>query len=82
MARVESFSDNEHVVVRIEMPGLDLAHDVLLELRDDELGINVQHVEGGSREQVSHRVVLPHRVDADDIEQTYTDGVLEIRINL
>ena len=82
VAKVQAVSDNHGVVVRIEMAGLDPAHDVTLELRDDALDINVQHVEGNSCEQVSHRVALPHAVDQDDVEHTYTDGVLEIRVAL
>lgn len=82
MAKVQAVSDNHNVVVRIEMAGLDPARDVALELRDDALDIKVQHVEGGSCEQVSHRVALPHAVDARDIQRTYTDGVLEIRVPL
>jgi HSP20 family protein len=82
VAKVQAVSDNHHVVVRIEMAGLDPARDVALELRDRELDIKVQHVEGGSSEQVSHRVALPHPVDERDIERSYADGVLEIRVTI
>jgi HSP20 family molecular chaperone IbpA len=82
VAKVQAVSDNDHIVVRIEMAGLDPANDVALELHDHALDINVQHVEGTSREQVSHRVALPHVIDARDIERTYADGVLEIRVKL
>ena len=79
MAKVVSHADGNHVVVRIELAGIDPAADVRLQVRDGMLAIEVRHAENGRTEHVTHRVSLPAGVTDADLRMTVVDDVLEIR---
>lgn len=79
MARVVSHSDGRHVVVKIELAGLDPDTDVRLEVRGQVLEIEVRHVDDGGSELVSHEVSIPPGVTRDDLRLSLAGDVLEIR---
>jgi HSP20 family protein len=82
VAKVVSHSDGRHVLVRIELAGIDPDADVRLEVRDQVLDIEVHHVDGGRSESVSHQVSIPAGVTRDDLRLTLAGDVLEIRADV
>jgi HSP20 family molecular chaperone IbpA len=79
VAKVVSHSDGRHVMVQIELDGIDPDADVRLEVRDQVLEIEVRHVDDSGSERVSHQVSIPAGVTRDDLRLTLAGDVLEIR---
>ena len=92
MLRVEEFDQDGTLVVRAEMPGIDLDKDVEISVADGMLTIQAERT---SEEETSkkhfHRkeirygsfsrtLPLPEGVKEDDVEASYKDGILEIRV--
>jgi HSP20 family protein len=92
MIRIEEYRDGETFVVRAELPGIDPEKDVevtasegMLHLHaerreehmEDEGGMHRRELRYGS---FSRTLPLPPGARADDIEATYKDGMLEVRI--
>lgn len=87
----EVFDDDDKVVVRLEVPGMD-KDDFELHLRDDYLV--VQGEKRGSRErtigryhvtecaygQFERAIPLPGEVDSDRASAIYRDGVLRVEL--
>ena len=81
----------DHFVLKADLPGL-AESDVKLEVQDGALTISGERkAEHEQREKGWHRIersfgsfsrslTLPDGVDADRIEASFTDGVLEVRI--
>jgi HSP20 family molecular chaperone IbpA len=80
MATVSTQQVNGQVLVRVEMPGLDPANDVRIELREGSLALEIRHTEQGRTEQVSQVISIPSGVTADDVKMTRTAEGMEIRI--
>ncbi len=86
---VESFIRGEELVVRADLPGIDPKH-VELAVERDRLTIKGERklVDEGKRGEEFYRevsygrferiIALPAGVDADSVQATYHDGVLEI----
>jgi HSP20 family protein len=92
MIRVDEFRDGETLVVHAELPGIDPEKDVEVtvtdgilhlhaerreEHKEDDGGVNRRELRYGS---FSRTLPLPPGAKADDIEATYKDGMLEVRI--
>lgn len=88
MVRVEDFVEDGSYVLRAEVPGLDPEKDVEVTVQGDVLTIS-----GERREEKKDRnhqefhygsfrrsVTLPPGADADAVEASYTDGVLEVKV--
>jgi HSP20 family protein len=86
---VDVEENDDAFVVEAELPGVKL-DDVSVDLQDNELRI---HGEVKERErtgilrrqtrrtgQFDYRVVLPHEVDADNIEANLHEGVLRVQV--
>jgi HSP20 family protein len=81
----------DHLVLRADLPGLD-AEDVNIELKDGVLTVSgerkTEHEEQADTfyrvergyGRFSRSMSLPERIDADRIEATFDNGVLEVRI--
>lgn len=94
MVRVEEFRDGNDVVVRAELPGIDPDKDVELTVSDGTLRIMARREERSEkREKDAYRtefrygtfvreLVLPPGVEEKDIDASYKDGILEIRVPL
>jgi HSP20 family molecular chaperone IbpA len=78
--QVESHTDNDEVVVRITLPGLDPDADVSVRIEDQTLVIDVSHDEPGRHERASHRVALPAGVSERDLDVRFDGDVLEVRV--
>lgn len=90
--RVEEYRDGGSMVVKAEVPGINPEKDVDITLSGDELQILVRHEEKSEHKDkrgyrsefrdgtFSRTVKLPTAVSEQDINASYTDGVLEVRI--
>ncbi|HEU0042734.1 MAG TPA: Hsp20/alpha crystallin family protein, partial [Jiangellaceae bacterium] len=75
-------------VLRAELPGIDPARDVEIEIGDGRLTISgerrEEHKEKTRREfhygSFSRTVSLPAGAHEEDVTASYTDGVLEVRV--
>lgn len=89
----EIVKDGDDALVRVELPGIDLAKDVAVEIdggrlvirgerRDERSAENDTRVLREMRYGSFRRVfALPERVDADAISATYDAGVLIVRVS-
>jgi HSP20 family protein len=90
--RVEEFTDDQTLVVRAEMPGIDPDKDVEISLHD-----GILHIKAERREKTEHTgkdeyrsefrygmfertLPLPAGVSESDVQASYKDGILEIRL--
>ncbi len=72
---VDVFDEKDHVLVIIELPGVEEEH-ISAQVKGDILTLSAAN---GDRKYYKE-VVLPEDVDADTIKSKYKNGVLEIRI--
>jgi HSP20 family protein len=91
---VEERRDGDHLVVRAELPGIDPERDVDITIDDGTLrlrGERRMHREDaeadGFRSEFTYgtfvrRLPVPAATTEDDVEATYEDGILEVRIPL
>jgi HSP20 family protein len=90
---VEISKDGDDVVLTVELPGVDVAKDVDIEVdgrrlvvrgerrheREDESGsVLVRELRYGS---FARSFRLPEGVTADDVEASYDKGLLTVRVN-
>jgi HSP20 family protein len=90
--RIEQEVTDDTMVIRAEMPGIDPETDVDITLDDGVLRIRAERTleskeeaEGRRRSEFRYgsfeRVVrVPRTVTVDDLEATYRDGILEVRV--
>ena len=90
--RVEEFVDEDKLVVRAEIPGIDPDRDVEIDVQDHSLRIRAErrqeqhNDEGGRYHSEFHygtftRIVpLASSVSEQDVKATYRDGILEVRV--
>lgn len=89
---VETVRDGDDVVVRLELPGIDIERDVTVEVvsgrlvvrgerrderADDTEGRRIREIRYGSFER---SFGLPSHVSADDVSARYDAGVLSVRV--
>ncbi len=73
---VDIFDEKDHVLVIIELPGIEKEH-INTEIKGDILTLSA---DDGDRKYYKE-VVLPKNVDARTLKSKYKNGVLEIRID-
>lgn len=90
--RVDEFREDDHEVIRAELPDIDPDKDVDVSVQDGMLRIAAQRrVEeqkqdtGYTRRELrygsfSRTLPLPDGADENDIKASYKDGILEIRV--
>ena len=90
--RVDEFREGDHEVIRAELPDIDPEKDVDVTVQDGMLRIAAQRrVEeekedkGYTRRELrygsfSRTLPLPEDADEKDIQASYKDGILEIRV--
>ena len=90
--RIEEFVDDGTLVVRAEMPGVDVDKDVDISVHDGLLHIKAERSAAEEKKDKTfyrsefhygafeRTVPLPAGSTVDDVKATYKDGVLEIRI--
>jgi len=72
---VDVFDEGELILVVAELPGVD-KDDVQIEVQDDILSLSAT----GERKYVKE-LLLPSLVDADTMETTYHNGILEVQLH-
>lgn len=92
--RVEEYRESGSLVVKAEAPGIDPDNDVDITLAGSQLQITVRREERSEHKEkegyrsefrfgtFSRTVSLPAPVNQEDIRASYTDGVLEVRVQL
>ncbi len=92
MIKVEEFTDGNQLVVRAELPGVDPERDVDVSIVDGSLVIRAERRQETTSEErrmrrselrygsFSRVIALPPGTKESDIEATYKDGLLEVRV--
>ena len=90
--RVEEFTEGDKLVVRAEMPGIDPDQDVEITMTDHTLHLRAERREESRTEEkgryhseflygsFARNVALPAGATDKDVEASYHDGILEVRI--
>jgi len=87
-------TDGSDVLVRLELPGIDIDNDVEVEVHDGRLTVTGQRQSQVSEESQNQKILvrehrygsfrrefaLPAAVTGDDVTADYDQGILEIRI--
>ena len=91
---VEMVTEGADVLVRLELPGIDVDKDVEIEVHDGRLTVSGHREESVEEESEDRKVLvrehrygsfrrefaLPTGITGDDVEAAYENGILEIRI--
>ena len=87
---VEVLRDGEDVVVRVELPGIDVARDVSIEVERGKLVISGERRAATEGEGVLVRELrygafrrefaLPQGVQPEQVEASYDNGLLDVRV--
>lgn len=92
MIRVDELREKDALVIRAELPGIDPDKDVeitvtegMLHIKAERHGEESTEEKGYVRRELHHgtfvrSLLLPEGVTGDDVQATYTDGILEIRV--
>jgi HSP20 family molecular chaperone IbpA len=90
--RIEEVVDNDQLVVRAELPGIDPDNDVEVRVRDHTLEISAERRQEETTEEEGVRrsefrygslyraISMPADAKESDISATYRDGILEVRV--
>ena len=90
--KLEEWREDNAMVIRAELPGVDPDKDVMVEIVDDELVITAHKSEATKKSSrhlhrsefrygsLTRSVPIPKDVDESKITATYNDGVLEVRL--
>lgn len=90
--KVEEFQDDDTLVVRAEMPGIDPDEDVEITVSDSTLRLHAERRSESKTEDkkgfrsefhygsFSRSLRLPAGATEDDVEASYQDGILQVRI--
>lgn len=89
---VETSRDGDDVVVRLELPGVDVANDVSVEVVNGRLVVKGERRDERSEDAERRRISeirygafertfgLPGHVGADAVSATYDAGILSVRV--
>lgn len=86
---VELARDGADVVIRLELPGVDVARDVDIEVAEGRLTISGQREDTGRGQPLVRELrygafrrdfQLPDGVTAEDVDASYDRGMLEVRV--
>ena len=90
--RVEEFVEDDTLVVRVEIPGVDASEDIDIEVDRGRLRISATREQREeTKDDTSFRsefrygsfsrtIDLPPGTDPDEVSATYDDGILEVRV--
>lgn len=91
--RIEEYRDDNFLVIKAEVPGVDPDNDIEIMLLNGNLDIHVERREehettdenGYYRSEFSYgefgrRVAVPVGTTSQDVQASYRDGILEIRV--
>jgi len=89
---VEEYVEDDQLVIRAELPGIDPDKDVSITMADNVLRINARRREQRTSEKgemyrselrygsFSRAIPLPVDTDADAVTASYSDGILTVRL--
>lgn len=92
--RIEEYVEDDKLVIRGEIPGVDPDSDIDISVEGGRLSIRAHRQSKSEKSDdssyrsefrygsLSRVVALPDRADVDDIEASYTDGILEVIVPL
>ncbi|MEV6325319.1 Hsp20/alpha crystallin family protein [Nocardia sp. NPDC051787] len=88
MIRVEEHVEKDRYTLRAELPGVDPAKDVDISVREGQLTIKAERTERKEEDTRSEfhygsfyrSIPLPVGAKEDDIDATYTDGILTVTV--
>lgn len=91
LPRVEEFVEDNEMVVRAELPGIDPDRDVEITVNDNTLRIRAERREESRDEAEGYRtefryglferiIPLPAGVNEEQVRASYKDGILEVRV--
>ena len=91
LPRVEEFVDDNEMVVRAELPGIDPERDVEITVTDNSLRIRAERREESRDDAEGYRSEFfyglferilppPAGVNEEQVRATYRDGILEVRV--
>jgi len=92
--RIEEHVEDNQLIVKAELPGIDPDKDVEIFIQDQTLHIEAHRRQETTEEHKGHyrrefrygrfarRIPLPAGATEDEISASYTDGVLEVRVPL
>lgn len=88
LIRIEESVNENEIVVRAEMPGVDPDKDIEVSFDDGLLTITgekrIEKKEADRSEfhygSFSRSITLPHGVKEGDVHATYKDGILEVKV--
>lgn len=92
--RVEEYEDDNQLIVRAEIPGVNPEEDIEISLTEGMLRIMVQRKKESRHESKRHyrsefqygsfvrTIALPAGATDQDVKAKYRDGVLEVKIPL
>ena len=90
--RVEEFVEDDKLIVRAELPGIDPDRDVEIDVRDHSLRIRAERRQEERRDEngrfhsefhygtFTRIIPLATTVSEKDVKASYRDGILEIRV--
>jgi len=90
--RVEEVQEDDTLVVRAELPGIDADKDVDVSVSDGMLHISAKREQSTERKEgsryrsefrygsFSRNLALPSGVDKNQVKAEYKDGILEVRV--
>ena len=89
--RVEEVHEDDALVIRVEIPGIDPDKDISVDVTDHTLRISATREERSEDKKNGYRsefrygefrrsLVLPTGVDTDSVKAEYKDGILEVRV--
>src|SRR3954464_12420485 len=71
--------DSKFYSLSVDLPGLK-KEDIAIDLVERKLNISGKRKRGSEELKFSRNFVIPEFVDADKIEATYEDGVLQLKL--
>jgi len=88
MMRVEDYEEAGQYILRAELPGIDPEKDVDIAIENGVLTVKAERREEKTTAHRSEfrygtlmrRLTLPPGADEEDVQATYRDGILEVRI--
>jgi HSP20 family protein len=90
--RLEEYREDDTLVVRAELPGIDPDKDVDISVVEGKLAIRAERKEESREERKGYyrsefqygsfvrTVPLPPGADESSVQASYTDGILEVRV--
>ncbi|GAB3668530.1 Hsp20/alpha crystallin family protein [Halopiger thermotolerans] len=77
----ELYEEDDEFVLTVELPGFE-RDEIDVRWHDDRLRITAEHTdeEGREERQYAQTFSFPKDVDEDEIDATYRNGILEVRL--